>query len=483
MDLGGLLLGGLASAETAAIRLGGSRAIAIVMAALAATLALVGVVLWWRGRRRSLRAASKAEPDLAGVLKQRLRRRLTEPREPFAAMALPGPTVGAGAALEADLDAAAREVLPKASWRCAAAKHLLRQRLNGHAAADRNSHAHATPNGAAHAGEANGSEVACWRQLGALALLHDARDAAAAYARAAELAPGDADLQMLSGVLYLRIGQVEAAEATFRHQLERADGQDGAEPARYRARLMLGDVLLAKDSRDDALAAYEAARSDVLALAEKEPEGGRWQHDAALTHDRIGDLMLADGQLDMALASYRRSLEITEALAKAGPGSSSLQHDLSVVHDRIGEVLDLKGDLNGALESYRYSLAHAEAAAQGEPDRLEWQWELSASLDRMGDILAAKGESADALLHYRRGLTIAEALLVRDPMRLDWQRDLAVSCHKTGLLEAECGHEAAAREALERGRAIIAQLAEIARYQAQWRADLAKFDAALRGLS
>jgi tetratricopeptide (TPR) repeat protein len=464
MDAAGLLLGVVALAPTAMPWLGREQAIALAVG-LGALLVLAGGLLHRHWRRRAPRRGTVRADDGVRQLKERLRRRLAEAADTFSEPAVPEPTLGAGEAFEADLEAAAKGVLPEAGWRLGAAKQLLRQRLDGH-----------VPDG-----KANGAEAAHWRQLGALALIDDPQDAVAAYARAADLAPDDPDLLMLLGVLYLRTGRIEGAETAFRRQMDLADGKDCGEAARYRAGAMLGDVLLARGARSDALAAYEAALKEALALAEREPADPRWRRDASVMHDRIGDVLLRDGQIDLGLESFRKSLEIAEGLAQ-GEGAGPGLHDLSVVHDRIGEALELKGDLDGALESHRRGLAAAEALIRREPDRPDWRWDVSVSLDRIGDVLAAKGKADEALAAYRRGQEIAEALAASDPTRLDWQRDLAASCHKIGMLEVQCGREAEAREALEQGKAIIARLAHIARYQAQWRADLSKFDAALRNL-
>jgi tetratricopeptide (TPR) repeat protein len=466
MDAAGLLLGVVALAPKAIPWLDREYAIALAVAG-AALLVLVGAGLFFRRRwQRTSRRPPAGSDDGIRRLKAQLRRRLAEPAELFANGAVPGPTLGAGEAFEADLDAAAKAVLPEAGWRCGVARQLLRRRINGH-----------LPNGTA-----NGAEAAQWRQLGALALLDDPDDALTAYARAAELSADDPDLQMLLGVLNLRTGRPEAAEAAFRRQLDLANGKESGEPIRYRAGAMLGDALLAKGAREDALAAYEAALKEVLALADREPANPRWRRDASVLHDRVGDVHLGEGSIDQALASFGRSLEIAEALAQGEAAGPDLRHDLSVAHDRVGEALDVKGDLNGALACYRRGLAVVEALMKLEPDRLDWRWDASVSLDRIGDALAARNRPEEALSSYRRALDIAEDLVARDPARLDWQRELAVSCHKVGLLEAQCGREAEAREALEQGKAIVARLAHIARFQAQWRADLSRFDAALRTL-
>ena len=438
----------------------------------AGTLAVVGIVLaallggtiHRLRRRRAARARAVRLQWGIHELKEQLRSRLVEPKAPFVNGAAAAPTLGASAAFEADLEAAAKSVLLDADGRRGKAKHMLRQRLNGKGK-----------------DKLNGSEAAYWRQLGALSLIDSTQDAMRAYARAAELSPDDGQAHMLLGFLYLRADRLEAAEAAFRRQLALCDG-DAARGARHRAGTMLGDVLVAKGDPEAALAAYEEARRDAEALAEREPDNAVCQRDLSITHDRIADILLARGQLDLALEGCRRSLAIAEALAARDPTNTGWQRDLSVAHDRTGEVLERQGDVEGALVSFRAGLAIAEALVRREPERREWQWDLSVSLDRLGDVLHAKGKMDEAMAAYRRGLEIAEALAAVDPAKTSWQRDLAVSYHKVGSLEALGGNDSEARELLERGRAVIARLDRIAAYRAQWRADLSKFDEALARL-
>jgi tetratricopeptide (TPR) repeat protein len=331
-------------------------------------------------------------------------------------------------------------------------------------------------------GKLNGSEVACWRQLGALSLLDNTGDALAAYARAADLAPQDAKAQMLAGVLHLRTGNLAEAEAAFRRQIE-LGGANGnsASFLRYRGHTMLGDVHAARAARDAAMQAYVEAQREVSGLLESEPDNAGFKRDLSVTCDRIGDMHVEKGEFDAALESYRRSLEIAEGLALRDPENPVWQHDLSVGHDRIGDILERKGDREAALVSFRKGLAIAKALAVRDRDNIQWQWDLSASYDRIGDILIAVGKLEEALENYRSGMEIAEILAQRDRGHAGWQRDLAVSCHKIGTLEA-LRSPGVARELLEKGRAIIARLDGIAAHQAQWRSDLSKFDEVLRTL-
>jgi tetratricopeptide (TPR) repeat protein len=339
---------------------------------------------------------------------------------------------------------------------------------------------HGAPNG-----KLNGSEVGYWRQLGALSLLDGGvADALPAYARAADLAPENAEAQMLAGVLYLRAGNLDAAEAAFRRQIElgnKGNGSTDAGLARYRGNTMLGDVLVAKEEHDEAMAAYMQAQREVKTLLERGAEHVGLKRDLSVTYDRIGETHAAKGALDAAIESYRHSVEIAEDLAKHDAQSTVWQHDLSVSYDRIGDLLDKKGDRESALVNFRKSLEIAKALTLRDPDNVQWQWDLSASHDRIGDALIDQGKLDDALVSYRRGLEIAETLARRDPSHAGWQRDLAVSYHKIGSIEA-IHDPGEARELLEKGRAIIDRLAQIAAYQAQWRSDLSRFDEVLKTL-
>lgn len=413
-------------------------------------------------RRKGVRARVVRLDRRVLDLKEQLRTRLAEPREPFAGPSCAAPTLGACAAFEEDIENAARTVLKEANGHRAKAKHLLRKKIGG--------------NGL------NGSEAAYWRQLGALCLLDSTRDAIRAYARAADLAPHDPQAQMLAGVLFLREGRIDAAEAAFRRQMELAEAGENGAAARCRAGTMLGDVLAAKGDCESALAAYEAARGEAEALVDKQPADPACHRELSLTHDRIGDLHLAAERLDRALESYQRSLAIAKALAARDRANLGHQRDLSVSHERVGEVLERKGDFDAALASYREGLSIARAIARRERTRPEWQWDVSVTLDRIGDVLLAKGRTREALASYRQGLDMAERAAERDPGRTMWQRDLAATYHKVGSLEASSGNDAEAAELLERGRAIIARLDRIAAHREQWRSDLRKFDQALQTL-
>ena len=422
-----------------------------------------------RARRRRAASYAARAPDAAESLRRALRAVLAPSPSPVADAARAGPVSGVTEAFEKDLETAARTVLIAAGGHRGEAKEMLRQRL--HADADWLGE-----------GGRSGDAAACWRQLGALSLLDDSSDGLTAYARAAELAPTDAEAQMLAGVLHLRAGNLAAAEAAFRRQIE-VSSTDGARIWRYRGCTMLGDAYAARSAYAEATAAYAEAQHEAEAMEKEAPGAASLRRDLSVTFDRLGDAFARQGALDAALANYRRSLEIVAALAASAPDEPLWLRDQSVSHDRIGDILDRQGDYAGALQSFQQGLQLAQHLASLDTGNAQWQWDLSISHDRIGDMHLALGNAEAALQSYHRSLAIAEALAASDPSNIAWRRDLAVSYHKAGSLEAARQNPGAARDLLQKGRAIIAGLERIAAYQTQWRADLAKFDRELQGLS
>ena len=305
----------------------------------------------------------------------------------------------------------------------------------------------------------------------------------AAYARAADLAPEDAEAQMLVGVLHLRTGNLAAAEGAFRRQIElgRPAGST-CELPRYRGHTMLGDVHAAREEHDAAMAAYAEAQREVKALLERDADHAGLRRDLSVTCDRIGDMHCGKGGARRGARMLSPEPGDRRGAGQARSQNPIWQHDLSVSHDRIGDMLDKKGDREGGARKLPQGAGDRQGPRRARcPATCAWQWDLSVSHDRIGDVLIAEGKLDDALASYRHGLEIAEALVKRDPGHAGWQRDLAVSYHKIGSLEA-IGNPGEARELLEKGRAIIARLARIAAHQAQWRSDLSQFDEVLKSL-
>ena len=475
MDAAGLLLGVVALAPKAMPWLGREHTMALA-ARSRPCLLLAGGLLYRRRRRRAWRR--RAAGGDAGVrqLKERLRRRLAEPAETFANAAVPGPTSAPARRSRPTSRRQRRACCPRPaggaappSISCAAASAAIPPTAirptagpTAPAAAPRPRMAPARRAGTARRYP---------RRAGGLCQGRRPRRRRSRSADAARRPPSARR-------------SPEAAESTFRRQLDLADGKDGGEAIRYRAGAMLGDVLHRQGrARRGAggLRGGPARRCWRSASASPPARAGGAMRRSL--HDRIGDVRLGDGQIDLALGELpeepgdrrgagpgrgRQPGPAARPLGgprprRRGPGAEDRPRR------RPRELPPRPGHRRGPGGAGAGPRATGAGTSPPASTASAICWRPAASRTRPCRPGAARSTSP------RRWLA-------RDPLRLDWQRDLAVTCHKIGLLEARCGHEAEAREALEQGRAIVARLAHIARYQAQWQADLAKFNAALRTL-
>ena len=73
-------------------------------------------------------------------------------------------------------------------------------------------------------------------------------------------------------------------------------------------------------------------------LTATEPDKAAWQHDVAVSLEKIGDARAAAGERAAALAAYEESLAITRRLAAADPGNADLQRAVNVGVGKLGDV-------------------------------------------------------------------------------------------------------------------------------------------------
>jgi tetratricopeptide (TPR) repeat protein len=232
------------------------------------------------------------------------------------------------------------------------------------------------------------------------------------------------------------------------------------------------DTLLTLGKTAEALAAARQAHDILQALVDANPDSTDYQHELAVSDDRIGKVLVAQGDLPAALAAYRDGFAISKTLAAKDPGNTEWQRDLSVSDNKIGEVLVAQGDLPGALAAYRDGLAIAKALTAKDPGNTDWQRDLSISDERIGNVLQAQGDLSGALAEYRAELAIMEPLARSDPNNTDWQRFIAVVYNKVGDVLVAQGDLPGALAAYRDGLAIIKALTAKDSGNTQWQRDL-----------
>ena len=310
-----------------------------------------------------------------------------------------------------------------------------------------------------------------WRNLGAIALLHEPWKAREAYSKAAALDPDNPEGLYWDGWLQLKAKHLAAAEKSYRALL-RLDGKGADENQLFWARTGLGDIYVARGKLPDALAVYGEARKAVEHLSSSDAGNADWQRDLSVSENKIGDVLVKQGNLAEALKSYRAGLAIAERLSSSDAGNTEWQRDLSVSYDRVGDVLVKQGNLAEALKSYRASLTIRERLSSSDAGNTEWQRDLSISYEKIADVLVKQGNLAEALKSYRLDNAIVERLSSSDAGNADWQRDLSVSYNKIGDVLVKQGNLAEALKSYRAGLAIAERLSSSDAGNADWQRDL-----------
>ena len=265
-----------------------------------------------------------------------------------------------------------------------------------------------------------------WLSLGRLAQEKDAAGAAAAFRKAAELTPKDAEPHLYLGLVLEKQGDLAGAEQAFRTAAEltpdaseplagligvyiRAKRLDEAEaalqqylaknPSNRNARVQLARVHAAKGQHAEALREYEAllggrpadpelARdlADLYAIAENWPRAAEYYAVLAQREPRNASFRHALGRALLKQRRYEEALPHLAAAVDLEPGNADAYGDLAIA----------------ASESKRYPLAikALDARARYAPETPATYFLRATAYDHMKAF-------KDAAVHYRNFLAAA----------------------------------------------------------------------------
>lgn len=294
-------------------------------------------------------------------------------------------------------------------------------------------------------------EAALWRQKGALAFLHDTYAARAAYARATELDPDDAEGWNELGHLDRRLGDLDAAATAFERVL--ALGRRVASKATIAAATgnlgmvyeIRGDLGRAEEMHLKALSIYEVlGRKEAIATAfgnlggvyqtRGDLDGAEEMHLKSLALNEelgrkagiaaaCGNLGIVHGirgNLDRAEEMFNKCLALNEVLGR--------KEGIAVQFGNLGNVYSIRGDLDRAEEMYRKALALD--ATLGRKEGMANQY------GNLGNLYATRGDLDRAEKFYRESLALNEVI--------GSQIGIAINYDNLGRLEEERGNRVAA---------------------------------------
>jgi tetratricopeptide (TPR) repeat protein len=318
--------------------------------------------------------------------------------------------------------------------------------------------------------------AADYKRLAALVGLYDIKKARAAYARAAEIDPRDADALYWLGKLAMDAGNTREAEAAFL-RLDALQGADIDPDDAIWGHIGLGDLRRSQGQLASALIAYRKGVDQADRLAKADPDNAGWQRDLSVSYDRVGDVLIAQGNLPDALKAFRDSLAMVDRLAKADPDNAGWQRDLSVSYDRVGDVLVAQGNLPAALDAFKASHDIFERLAKADPDNTGWQRDLSVSNERVGDMHARQQQTAEAITAFEGALRAYNQLLKRNPDDVPSRVFSVVPLLRLGQLRGKEG-----RKELEAALAILKPLADADRLDANRRGWVATIERQIAAL-
>ena len=217
--------------------------------------------------------------------------------------------------------------------------------------------------------------------IGALAMaLHSyelRETAAAAYRRAATLAPNEARWQYYLGLVLAELGQHSQAVEHF--------GRAAAiEPDSVAARIRQGESLLSDDRPAESQSAFEQA-------IELDPA-------SAAAHYGLGRARDSAGDSDAALRSYLRAVELT-------PEAGAVRYRLAMLYQSLGRASDSRRQLEVAGGSRQEPPINDPLVAALRNLRTDRQQYLQEGLrleseGRMADAVRAYGRAAEADPRY-----------------------------------------------------------------------------------
>jgi tetratricopeptide (TPR) repeat protein len=260
--------------------------------------------------------------------------------------------------------------------------------------------------------QANKEAAAAARHLGALAFMNDTKAALAAYQKAVQLDPDNADGWNRLASLLWRTGELAQAEEAYRKVLALAEAHQDKE---WQAKAIgnLGIVAYTRGELDKAEEMYGKGLALNEALGRKEG--------MARDYGNLGNVYMTRGELDKAEEMHRKSLEISEALGH--------KEYMAANYGNLGLVYDTRGELDKAEEMHRKALALHEALGSKEG--------MAQNYGNLGSVYWTRGELDKAEEMHRKALALHEALGSKEGMAQNYGNLGIVYAKRGNLAQAE----------------------------------------------
>lgn len=203
-------------------------------------------------------------------------------------------------------------------------------------------------------------------------------------------------------------------------------------------------------NKQDALVAYEQAKTTLELLARKNPASAENSSDLASTHHNIGLLLYEFSKFAEAQVAYNEAKRIRERLVREHPGVATYARDLLATHNNLGALHNEAANYTEALAEYAEAKEISERLAQEFPVDSKYAIELARNQHNLGVLLHLVGKPTEALAAYDEATKIRDRLRRENPTIAEYASDLALTHNNLGILQKQIGKLAEARESHEK---------------------------------
>lgn len=179
---------------------------------------------------------------------------------------------------------------------------------------------------------------------------------------------------------------------------------------------------------------YNPAESEIVAAVAtyanarvRYPDSLDVAHSYVVALTKQGEIMLRRDKRAQALAAYSKALEVAELAARSNPDDLRVARDVALTHSKRGDVMQESKNYQQAIADYLVGLHAYEALRQRDPAQSEHERDLALSHRRLGAAYVESGATADATLQFDAGLEIMRRRWQASPGDAAARRDLAIA--------------------------------------------------------
>jgi eukaryotic-like serine/threonine-protein kinase len=195
--------------------------------------------------------------------------------------------------------------------------------------------------------------------------------------------------------------------------------------------LKLQDSVDIRDLRRELLKTALDYYKEFVAQRSDDPQ---LRQELAEAHFRVGQIAREIGTTDEAIVAFEAARSIWKELSTAAPDDPAIRAHLAECHLAIGGQLAADSQFQAAIASIEAALGILQPLARLHPDVVAYQLNLAECYKEMGHARAELGSPDQGLVSLERAQDILRTLIARDPSKTEYSSRLADTIHVQGFV-------------------------------------------------